>query len=138
MKKEYYQIKDCILTGSSSYISIYRKAWQIYLTERKKSKRRAYIRSAYFKKDKIFLDIFWSHLKEKRMTDRVRRIRLYRCALKLLKKSKNHPITVQDNDMESILHRFYGIANDGQRFVVQIKENKRNDAKYLLSVFPEK
>ncbi len=125
--------------SGTSYSEVYKKAWQVYLTEKKKSRRRAYVRSAYFNKEKIFLDIFWSHLKQKKMKDRFRRLKFYQCAIELLKKCRNHPVTVQDDgNLVDVLHRFYGQTSDGEKFVVQIKENKRNRGKYFVSVFPEK
>jgi len=40
------------------------------------------------------------------------------------------------NKMSEILHRFAGITKDGDNFFVQIKENKKNGQKWLVSVFP--
>ena len=138
MKKEYYEVRGCKLAGTS-YSEVHKKAWQIYLMEKKKSKRRAYVRSAYFKKEKIFLDIFWSHLKQKSPKDKFRRLKFYACAIKLLKKCKNHPVTVQNVDNLSVVfHRFHGKVDSNEKFVVQMKENKRTRKKYLISVFPEK
>ena len=41
-------------------------------------------------------------------------------------------------DSRFVLHRFFGIAHDGQRFIVQVKEDRKTGAKTLMSVFPEK
>ena len=45
--------------------------------------------------------------------------------------SKDNP-----NNAKEILHRFAGKSKDKQSFYVQIKENKQNDEKYFMSVFP--
>lgn len=39
---KYFQVKSDKLAGSS-YIEIYRSAWNVYLEEKRKSKRRVYI-----------------------------------------------------------------------------------------------
>jgi len=135
MKKEYYEVKNCKLAGTS-YGEVYKKAWRIYLEEKMKSKRRVYLRSAYFNKEKIFLDIFWKHLKQKNKGDRERRLKFYYCALTLLKRSKNAPVIKYNQRMK--FYRFYGKEmSTGDKFVVQIKESTRGN-KYLMSIFPEK
>jgi hypothetical protein len=136
MEKKYFQVKNCKIAGTS-YSEIYKKAWQIYLSEKQKSKRRPYIRSAYFKKDKIFLNIFWSHLKEKRKIDRERRIRFYKCALELLKNNRTDPAIFNSNNTHGKLYRFKGMVNNNEIFFVQVKENNRGN-KFLISIFPEK
>jgi len=138
MNEKYYQTGDCKLAGTS-FSEVYKTAWQVYSKEKRKSRRRPYIRSAYFQKDKIFIDIFWSHLKQKRLMDKKRRLKFYKCAIELLKNSKNPPITLQDNnDLNKMLHRFFGQCKNNEEFIVQIKENKKTGKKYLISVFPSK
>ena len=61
---KYFQVKNCKFSGSS-YNEVYKKVWQEYLQERSKSKRRPYLKADYFNKEKIFIDIFWGHLKQK-------------------------------------------------------------------------
>ncbi len=134
---KYYQTKDCKLAGTN-YSEIYKKAWKIYLQERRKSKRRAYVRSAYFKKDKVFLDIFWNHLKEKHHRERIRRLKFYNCAIILLKKARVEPVTVQNpNKNNEKLYRFHGKTKKEEVFIVQITENEKSKQKYLISVFPK-
>lgn len=62
--KRVYIVKANKLKGSN-YGEIHKKAFAQYLIIKKRSKRRPYIRSAYFRKDKIFLNLFWSHLGDK-------------------------------------------------------------------------
>ncbi|TRZ77891.1 hypothetical protein D4R87_01860 [bacterium] len=132
-----YQTKTKRLTGKD-YPDLYKKAFNFYKQIKQKTKRRPYIRSAYFKKDKIFLAIFWQHLNQKNWRDRKRRIRYFSCAIELIRHSRIDPISKDDpNDLSEILHKFSGITPDGDIFYVHIKENKRNNQKYLMSVFPE-
>lgn len=59
-----YQTKTAKLSGTDFH-EVHKKAFAIYQKIAKKTKRRPYIRSAYFKKEKIFLTLFWPHLHEK-------------------------------------------------------------------------
>ncbi len=132
-----YKTKSGKLPGTN-YREVRRKAFAIYQEIKRKSKRKPYIRSAYFKKDKIFLDLFWSHLFEKRnFADLMRRIKLYPCAIELIQKSKFEPTSKENpNKKSEILHRFTGQISDGTVFRVQIKEQKPTGKKWLISIFP--
>ena len=133
-----YKTKSIILAGTS-YKEISKKAFGLYNGIRRKTKRRPYIRSAYFKKDKIFLDYFWQHLWGKNWRDRVRRLKYYPCALDLIKNSRGDPTSKQNpNNSAEILHRFAGITRTKELFFIQIKEDKKTDQKSLISIFPEK
>ena len=51
----------------------------------------------------------------------------------------NEPDTKPNpNGKHELVHRFAGITADGELFYVQIKEDKRSDNKYFMSVFPPK
>lgn len=131
-----YKTKVKPLLGTS-YHEISRKALGLYKQIQKKSKRRPYIRSAYFKKQKVFLGLFWSHLHQKNPWDRMRRMKFFACGLELIAKTPFDPISKENpNKREEILHRFFGVTFNNEAFSVQIKENKRNGEKYLISVFP--
>lgn len=135
--EEYFRTKAEVISGTD-YKEVHHKARAIYLAFKKRTKRRTYIRSAYFKTDKVFLDLFWEHLQQKNWRDRVRRLKLYSVALDLIQHSKIHPVTVQNpNKGSEVLHRFRGETKNKNRFIVQIKENKRTNQKVFLSVFPE-
>jgi hypothetical protein len=82
---KYFQVKNCKLSGSD-YSEVYKNAWQEYLQEKSKNRRRSYLKANYFKKEKIFIDIFWSHLKQKNWVDRFRRLKHYFCVICLIKK----------------------------------------------------
>lgn len=133
-----YQAKTKKLPGTNN-AEVYKKAFDVYSTIQKRNpRRRVHIRSAYFNNDKIFLSIFWQHLREKHHKERTRRLKYFPCAIELIRHSKFHPTSIENIDRKSeILHRFMGITSENEVFYVQIKENKRNGQKYLISVFPQ-
>lgn len=122
----------------TSLDEVMKLARQEYHSIQKRTPRRVpYIRSKYFTKDKIFINAFWGHLNQKSPKERVARLRLYACAIDLLRNCINTPETVYTRtDMENSLHRFYGKTNKGSYFCVQVKENKRTNRKDFMSVFP--
>ncbi len=123
--------------SGTKYTEVYPKAHMLFKELKRKTKRRPHLRSAYFKKDKIFLDYFWEHLHQKNSRDRVRRLKLYACALELIKNSKNEPVTKENpNKKSEVLHRFSGMTPERELFFVQINEDKKTNQKFLLSVFP--
>ncbi len=133
----YYKTKKQKISGTS-FKEVNKTAKIIFKQITSKTKRTPYIRSKYFKKEKIFLNLFWSHLFEKREKDRVRRLKFYDCALDLIKNSTHDPETRENfQKKDELLHRFYGVAKNGEKFVVQIKENKRTKRKDLISIYPE-
>lgn len=131
-----YKSKVSTLSGTS-YNEINSRARSLYRTYTSRTKRQPYIRSAYFRKDKIFLGLFWRHLRDKNWKDRSRRLKFLPCAFDLIKNSKQEPSSMQNpNKSGEIIHRFAGITKDGELFFVQIKEIKNTGRKYLISVFP--
>ena len=133
-----YITKASQLPGSD-FREIHNQAFAVYKQIKQKTKRRVYVRSIYFNKEKIFLDLFWQHLFQKQnWRDRVRRLKFFPCALELLQYSRFDPLTKDNPNRQSeSLHRFFGITKNGDKFIVQIKEDKRNRQKFLISVFPE-
>jgi hypothetical protein len=134
-----YKSKYSRLSGSS-YREIVASARREYHMIQKRTPRRIpYVRSAYFAKDKVFLNTFWDHVRQKHPADQERRLKLYGAAVDLIRNSKLTPDTVfAEDDKDSLLHRFYGLSQDGQYFSVQIKESKRTHRKEFMSVFPSK
>ena len=137
--KEGYKTKVKQLTGVR-WVEVYKKALVYYKGITNKTKRKPYVRSAYFNKQKIFLELFWRHLFEKQnLRDKTRRLKLLPCAIDLIEnahvrpESKGHPY-----ENRSIVHRFIGVSGEGNKFKVQIKENKKTGMKWLISVYPFK
>lgn len=122
----------------SDYREVYSTAWAIYKKFCSKTKRRPYIRSTYFKKEKIFLDYFWRHIWTKNWRDRVRRLKYYLCAIDLMQNSMIDPALKQNpNKKSEIFYKFSGITKEKDLFFVQVKEDTRSGEKYFISVFPE-
>ena len=134
---ELYQTKSNKLPGTN-FSEVCKVAYDLYRDIKRKTKRRAYVRSAYFNKEKIFLELFWSHLHEKlNHRDKLRRVKYFPCALELIRHSICIPESKENVDRRSdILHRFRGKTKNGEIFFVQIKEDKRNNQKWLMSIFP--
>ncbi len=133
----YRSNKECL--SGTSYSEVRKAADGFYKSYTSRTKRQPYIRSAYFSKNKVFLAYFWQHLYQKNWHDRARRLKFFAASLDLIKNSKLVPKTTQNpNKKNELLHRFEGRTKDGQMFTVQIKEDKKNDKKFFMSVFPKK
>lgn len=132
-----YQAKVEKLKGTD-FVEVRRKAFFIFKQIKKKSKRQPYIRSAYFSKEKVFLNIFWAHLFEKPSGERLRRLRYFAAAIELIEHSRFTPTTKADSNNPSfLLHRFTGLTKENEMFCVQIKEDISSQKKYLISIFPD-
>ncbi len=119
------------------YVDIMPQTRRIFRSLQKQTKRRPYIRSSYFKKDKIFFDYFWIHLNQKHAHERARRLKYFPCALELLRVSRLPPTTFVNIDIPgAIHHRFIGSAPDKSQFAVIIKQDCSSGRKFLLSLFP--
>jgi len=134
-----YQTKAGKLPGTDDQ-EVLKQAQEIYKRIKSKSRRKPYIRSAYFNKQKVFFDFFWRHLAEKKSRKvRTQRLKYFKCTLELVEKSRNEPISKENpNKRNETLHRFAGLTKDKELFFVQIKEDRRTDTKYLMSVFAPK
>lgn len=131
-----YQSKCRKLSGTN-FSEVVKEADRIFRVIKSTTKRRPYVRSAYFNKSKIFIGSFFRHTHEKNWRDAVRRMKLFPCAIDLIKNSRHESTSKQDpNNPNVILHRFAGSTAQKELFYVQIKEDKRFDEKNLLSVFP--
>ena len=134
-----YQSKYGLIPGTS-HAAVIRLAREEYHKIQKRTPRReAHVRSQYFRKDKVFINQFWEHLKQKHPGDQVRRVKLFTCGIDLIRNSTHSPDTIFSAENKNImLHRFYGQTKGGQPFCVQIRENKRTNRKDFMSVFPVK
>jgi hypothetical protein len=121
----------------TSFKEVEQAARAIFRQIKSRSKRTPYVRSKYFRKEKVFLNIFWQHLHEKHEKDRVRRLKFYDCAIDLIQHSTLAPETRENfQNKDELLHRFLGQTKSGDQFVVQIKEDKRSGRKDLISIYP--
>ncbi len=128
--------KELPIAGSS-FKEVEQEAIRTFRQIKSQTKRTPYVRSKYFRGEKIFLSIFWIHLYEKHEKDRTRRLRWYRCALDCLRNSRIDPETHENFEhKDELLHRFFGQTKAGEHFVVQVKEHKRTRRKDFISVYP--
>ncbi len=125
-------------TSGSNFSEVRKKVNLIFKQIKSKTKRRPYVKSAYFNKSKIFVSQFFSHTFEKNWRDATRRLKLFECGIDLIKNNKVNPSSKDDpNNPGFILHRFTGLTKQNELFYVQVKENKKSGEKFLLSIFPE-
>ncbi len=133
-----YKCKTPKIGGSTRYKEVARKARMHYHKIERQSRRNAYIKSAYFGKEKVFINLFWTHLNQKPQRERRERLKFLPCAYELIKNSSNKPIIKQNpNNKSETLYRFGGTTKSGELFYVQIKEDKKSKRKDFMSVFPE-
>ncbi len=132
-----YQTKSKKISGTS-YGEVMKKAFLAYDEIKKKTKRRQYIRSAYFKKEKVFLDYFREHLFQKSQKERMNRLRFFNASLELIRESKIGPVEKSESfEKKEVLYRFAVLTKEKSLFYVQIKEDKRK-RKYMMSCFSPK
>ena len=135
---KYHHVKSTPHSGTDFH-EIHSKARAFYKKITSRTKRRHYVRSQYFQKQKVFLGLFWEHLQQKNWKERTRRLKYFSCAIELIKNTNSKPISrINANKPHEILHRFHGMTKDKRTFCVQIKENKKRNMKWFMSVFPEK
>lgn len=129
-----YQTKSGKIAGTS-YGEVMRGFLFDYDKIKKQTKRRPYIRSAYFRKEKVFLDYFREHLFQKSPKERMKRLKYFRAACELIKNSQIGPIEKTESfEKKETLYRFAGLTIEKGLFYVQIKEDKRK-RKYFMSCF---
>ncbi len=132
-----YKSKYNPISGTSHAEVIRIARYEYHRIQKLTPRRQANVKSHYFRKDKVFINQFWEHLKQKHPGDQLRRAKLFPCAIDLIRNTTTNPETIYSRTDAGIeLHRFYGQANNGVYFVVQIRENKRNKRKDFMSVFP--
>ncbi|MDR1014385.1 MAG: hypothetical protein LBL86_05330 [Coriobacteriales bacterium] len=133
-----FQSKQERIKGTS-YGVLVKRARMLFDAEAKRTKRTPYIRSPYFGKEKIFLNLFWVHLGQKPQRERKYRLRYVACAFDLLHNSTVAPVSkLNPNNPFEKLHRFAGVSKDGNLFFVQVKEELKSKRKYFMSVFSPK
>lgn len=132
-----YQTKSNKLSGTSLK-EVKKNALLFYKREiEKSSKKQPYVRSAYFKKEKVFFNYFWDHIFQKSPKERFERLKYFKAAVDLVKNSRNKPTSKENpNKRGEILHRFAGLTRNKEIFYVQIKEDRKTKKKYFMSCFP--
>jgi len=79
-----YKSKYSLLPGTD-YREVTRTARKEYQKVQHLTKRQPYVRSKYFVNDKIFINIFWNHLAQKRKGEQIVRAKLLLAAFDLLR-----------------------------------------------------
>lgn len=136
-KMNMFKSKHSSLAGTD-YQEVMHTARREYQTiQRRNPRRQPYICSKYFSNDKVFINIFWHHLAQKRKGEQIQRAKLLACAVDLLRNTTITPDTIFSRvNSNEMLHRFTGQTKDGQLFYVQVKQSKRSNRKDFMSVFP--
>ncbi len=131
-----YQVKASVFPGTD-YEEVYPLARKLYNKIKAQTKRQPYVRSAYFKREKVFIELFWVHLNQQNRKQRNKRLKYYACGIELVRNSQQEPVTKKNpNKPNELLHRFAGVTKSGDLFYVQIKENVKTKRKDLMSIFP--
>lgn len=133
-----YKSKYSLLAGTdySEVMKTSRREYQI--VQSRNPRRQPYVRSKYFNGDKVFINIFWNHLAQKRKGEQIKRAKLLAAALDLVRNTPLPPQTIfSQANLNEILHRFVGETKDGVQFYVQVKESKKSNRKDFMSVFPK-
>lgn len=137
MPLQVFRSKSGVLSGTT-YKEVFRHAQEEFAVIRKRTKRQPYIRSKYFSKRKVFFTYFWEHIFQKAYPDRIRRLKLFRCAIDAVVNSNNVPTSkINPNRRSEIIHRFMAKTKSGQMFYYQIKEEIKGKKLNIMSVFPE-
>ena len=131
-----HKVKAKVYPGTD-FEEVYPAARRLYNQIKAKTKRNPYVRSAYFKKEKVFIELFWVHLNQKNRKERNKRLKYYACGIELLRQTRQQPVTKKNpNKPNELMHRFAGITSNGDLFYIQVKENSRTKRKDLMSIFP--
>ena len=131
-----YVICKSKLIPGSNYKTVSKIARKIFNQVKSKTKRRPYLRSTYFGDEKIFLDNFWPHLKQKNPANRALRLKFLQGAIEMIQHSKKSPFSLKQNSAKKEnLYRFLGRI-ENHYFIVQIKEDLKRSQKFFMSVFP--
>lgn len=98
-----FHSKHDLLPGSS-YDEVVKEARKVFNNDvRSRTKRQPYVRSKYFKNDKIFMTVFWDHVMQKHMKERTKRLRFYRAAIDLLRNTTLNPESMIDKSHQQIV-----------------------------------
>lgn len=125
--------------SGTDFEEVYPHARKLFNKIKAQTKRQPYVRSTFFSRDKVFIELFWVHLNQKNRRERNNRIKFYAAGIELLRNTRQQPtIKKNPNKSNEILYRFAGMTPNGELFYIQIKENNKTKRKDLLSIFPAK
>lgn len=131
-----HSVKTAPFPGTD-FSELYPPARKLYNQIKAQTKRQPYVRSAYFGKDKVFIELFWVHLNQKNRKERNKRLKYYGAGIELLRKTRQQPTSKKNpNKPNETLHRFGGVTSGGDLFYIQVKENTKTKRKDFMSVFP--
>lgn len=100
--------------SSRTYEDARKEALSHFSKLKAKSKRKLYVKSDYFGKQKIFFDYFWDLVFQKPIGSRKQRLKLLPCAVELVQKSSFLPeSTTNPNKKQEIFYRFEGVTQNG-------------------------
>ena len=131
-----HQVKTSASPGSD-FKEVYPPARKLYNRIKAQTKRQPYVRSKYFRNDKVFIELFWVHLNQKSQKERRKRLKFYACAIELLRETRLEPSTKPSLKRNAeLFHRFAGVTQKNELFYVQIKENTRTKRRILCLFSP--
>lgn len=137
MSHRIYKSKYGLLSGTT-YEEVVTNARKEFTIVRKLTKRQPYVKSKYFKGDKVFLTVFWNHMAQKHRKEVRKRLKFYKVGLDLIRNTTLHPeqsILDKTQPNHIVYSRFYGVTKTGEHFCVQIKQDLRSGRKDFMSVF---
>lgn len=68
---------------------------EYHAIQKRTPRRQPYIRSRYFRKDKIFVNQYFEHLNQKNAADRLRRLKYFSPAIDVIRNCPVAPIALQ-------------------------------------------
>jgi hypothetical protein len=131
----YFKIKTRPIPGTNLK-EVTKKMMLAFHDIEKRTKRRPSIKCKVLGNDKIFIGEYIAHQGQKMRIDKLRRLKFFPCAIDLIKNTTEKP-TEKVLRSGEVLYRLYGIAGNGQKFIVQISQNPKTGNKRLMSSFPK-
>lgn len=108
-KMNMFKSKYGLLAGTDYQETMHAARKEYQAIQRRNPRRQPYIRSKYFSNDKVFVNIFWHHLAQKRKGEQIKRAKLLACAIDLLRNATITPDTIFSKvNPNEMLHRFTG------------------------------
>ncbi len=134
-----FKSKIGLVSGTSYAEVIAAVRREYHVIQKRTPRRQPYIKSKYFRKDKIFINQFFEHLNQKNSADRLRRLKFFSSAIDVIRNCPIAPVAMQNpSKADETLYRYNAITKEGMSFAVQIRENKISKRKDFMSAFPTK